>query len=329
MQLIDDLLDDDQFEEDEQQTPPANNTVPGQVPDTSAQDELNVNGRRNCSNSQSEADEAARLERRTVMEAFMDEQNVQGPARQLGHRFADIDPSHQVMFVFSFILSQRSETDNLAASDFLRDDVYKTHVIGRIKVALLLPWLCNYVTLFTETLINDMLRSPEAWRIPDPVINQTEQWQTFTAEVKVCTTQIRSQNKAMLYRLRDKSADINETIRALAPPGMVIKDTHRARLAWIVLASFEFDELVEARKQSRGKFWEWIGSKLVALKKRIQHDSRYSTDLERRAAISRVFTRALGKHRERFPPLAPVDPPQPRPGWQETLEVALNMGGAI
>ncbi|KAG9091987.1 hypothetical protein FS749_016087 [Ceratobasidium sp. UAMH 11750] len=312
MQLIDDLLNDEQFSDEEEQTLPANNTSnPDQATNTSG------------------PAEAARLERRAVMEALLDEHNIQGSARQLGHRFANLDPSCQVMYLFTFTLSQQSQTDNLAASDFLRSDIYKTHVVGRIKVALLLPWATNYVTLLNEALINDILRSPEAWRVPETVISQTEQWQYFTGEFKVSTTQARSQNKITLYRMREKAADINETTRALAPRGMVIGEGHRARVAWIVLASVEFDELVEARTQQRGKFWEWIGSELVALKKRIQNDPRYTTDQERRAAISRVFTRALARHRERYPPLTPVEPPQARPGWQETIEVALNNGGGI
>ncbi|KAG8726000.1 hypothetical protein FRC10_007569, partial [Ceratobasidium sp. 414] len=266
MRLVDQLLDDDNF--DDEEAPLANND-PNQAPNTSAQGELNTNGRRNRSDSGSDTEEAARLERRAFMEATMDEHNVRGPARQHGHRIAD------------------------------------THVMNRIKVAMLLPWASNYVTLFSEALIvcplvaiqvtlaeityiqNDILRSPDAWRVPEPVISQVDQWQYFTGEFKVHTTQVRSQNKITLYRMRKKGADINESIRAVAPQGMVVKEAHRARLAWIMLASIEFDELVEDRKQPRGKFWEWIGSELVTLKKRIQNDPRHTTDQERRVAISR------------------------------------------
>ncbi|KAG9087699.1 hypothetical protein FRC06_002418 [Ceratobasidium sp. 370] len=328
----DDLLNDDLFN-DEGAPPVTDAPHPApdsnQVPNTTAQGELNANGRRNHSDSESDTEENARLERRAFMETLMDEHNIQGSTRQLGHYFADLDPSRQLMYMFSFSLAQQSRTDNLAASDFLRSEIYKTHVVGRIKVAMLLPWTSNYVTLLNHTLIADILRSPNAWRVPEAVISQTEQWQHFTGEFKVSATQVRSQNKITLYRMRDKGADINESARAVAPRGMVIKESHRARLAWIMLASVEFDELVEACKQQRGKFWEWIGSELVALKKRIQHDPRYPTDQERRTAISRVFTRALAKHREQFPPLAPIEPPQPRPGWQETLEAAMDMGGLV
>ncbi|KAG8719359.1 hypothetical protein FRC08_003025 [Ceratobasidium sp. 394] len=94
MQLIDQLLNDDEFSDQEEQTPPANNASnSNQATGASAlSGELNVNGRRNRSDSESEAEEAARLERRTVMEAFMDEYNIHGSSRQLGHRFADVSP---------------------------------------------------------------------------------------------------------------------------------------------------------------------------------------------------------------------------------------------
>ncbi|KAG9084371.1 hypothetical protein FRC06_004104, partial [Ceratobasidium sp. 370] len=132
-----------------------------------------------------------------------------------------------------------------------------------------------------------------------------------------------------LYRLHAQNADINKIIRAVMPCGMAIAECHCAHLAWIMLASVEFDELVEQCEISRTKFWEWIGSPVVALKKKIHDDPRYTTDQERHSVISRVFTRALARHRELFPPIAPVEPPQARPAWQETLEEALSMGASI
>ncbi|KAG8695585.1 hypothetical protein FRC08_007682 [Ceratobasidium sp. 394] len=331
MQFLEQMLDDDIFNSEPDQTPAGQGegSSTGPSPDDNVSSDLNANGRRGRSDSEPNVEEAARLARRAFMDTFMDEHNIRGPAREQGQRFADLDPSSQSMYIFSFVLAQRHQVDNQAASDFLRSDIYETHVVGRIRVAMLLPWVCDYVKLFTETLVNNILQNPEAWRIPEPIITQTEQRQHFIGEVKIKTTQVRSQNKISLYRMRGRGVDINEMTRTLAPRGMVITEVHCARLAWIMLASVEFDELVEQKEQARTKFWEWIGGQVLELKKRIQNDARLTTDAERRATLARVFNRALAKHRDQFPPQAPVEPPQVRPGWQETLEVSLNMGAAI
>ncbi|KAG8727620.1 hypothetical protein FRC10_005822, partial [Ceratobasidium sp. 414] len=322
MQFLDLLIDDGIFDNEPDQTPAGQGEGSSFAlnPDDDASSDLNTNGRRGHSDSEPNAEEAARLTRRAFMDTAMDALNIRGPAREQGRHFADLDPSNQSMYIFSFVLAQRHQVDNQAASDFLCSDIYETHVVGRIRLAMLLPWVCDYVKLFTETLVNDILQNPEAWRIPEPIITQTEQRQHFIGEVKIKTTQIRSQNKISMYRMRGKGVDIHEISRTLAPRGMVITEAHRARLAWIMLASVEFDELVEQKEQARTKFWEWIGSQVLELKKRIQNDARLTTNAQRRTSIARVFNRALAKHRDQFPPPAPVDPPQVRPGWQETLE---------
>ncbi|KAG8784046.1 hypothetical protein FRC12_019014 [Ceratobasidium sp. 428] len=333
MQFLDELIDDDVFLTDEHsnQTSASSTTALGANTDVNANamDDINANGRRSRSDSEPNAEEAARLIRRAFMEATMDEHSIQGEAREQGRRFADLDPSRQMLFIFSFTLSQRSQVDSQAASNFLRSDVYETHVVSRIRCAMLLPWTCDYVKLFTETLVNNMLQHTVAWRLPDSVMAHAEQRQHLVSEFKVKTTQVRSQSKISMYQLRGKDADINQIMRKLAPNGMVITESHRARLAWIMLASVDFDELVEQKQQSRSKFWEWIGAKVLELKKKIQTDARLTTDAQRRTALTRIFSRALAKHREQFPPQTPVEPLQIRPAWQETLETSLDMGGSI
>ncbi|KAG9093298.1 hypothetical protein FRC06_011576 [Ceratobasidium sp. 370] len=309
--LNDELLNDSLFER--QQDPQAD--APDPAPNRLALSDPIIR-RRPRSDSDSDTEETARLERRAQMEAYMDEYNIRGPTRERGQRFADLNPSQQIMFLFSYQLANQALANNSAANDFLNSPVYETHVVNRFKCALLQPWLSDYVTLWTEGLLDDMLRSPQAWRLPPEVVQQADQWQHFSSEIK-------------MFRMHGQGADINKLARALAPRGMVIKEPHRARLAWIMLASVEFNQLVEQREISRTKFWEWIGTQVVALKKKIQDDARYSTDEERRTAVARVFTRALARHRDLFPPLAPVEPPQARPAWQETLEEALSLGAAI
>ncbi|KAG9096834.1 hypothetical protein FRC06_008271, partial [Ceratobasidium sp. 370] len=204
MDLTDMLLNDNNFEE----VGPANTTtnlanpaVGGSTaPNTSAegtstQSDLNANGRRPRSSSDADAEETARQERRIFMGSMMDEYNIHGPARERGMRFADLDFSHQLMAVYTINLSQLSQTNNCAAIDSLNRTVYETHVINRIKVALLLPWLKDYVTIWTEALLDNMQRSPEAWRIPPEVMQQADQWACFASEFKIKTTQLRSQNK--------------------------------------------------------------------------------------------------------------------------------------
>jgi hypothetical protein len=53
-----------------------------------------------------------------------------------------------------------------------------------------------------------------------------------------------------------------------------------------MLSTVEFDELCEQRQQKSHNFWDWIGSQLLALKKRLATDARYTTDLERRTAMT-------------------------------------------
>ncbi|KAG9097102.1 hypothetical protein FRC06_007957 [Ceratobasidium sp. 370] len=331
MPVLEQLIDDDIFNGEPNQAPAGQGGGPSVAPnsDDDASSELNANGRWGRSDSELDPEEAARLARHAFMDTLMDTLNIRGPAREQGWHFADLDPSHQNMYMFTFVLAHRHQVDNQAASDFLRSDIYETHVVGHIRVAMLLPWVCDYVKLFTETLVNNILQNPEAWRIPEHIITQTEQQQHFIGEVKIKTTQVHSQNKISMYRMHGKGVDINEMARTLASRGMVITEAHHARLTWIMLASVEFDELVEQKEQARTKFWEWIGSQVLELKKRIQNDARLTTNAQHRTSLARVFNHALAKHRDQFTPQVPVEPPQVLPGWQETLEVSLNMGAAI
>ncbi|CUA77655.1 hypothetical protein RSOLAG22IIIB_12740 [Rhizoctonia solani] len=132
-----------------------------------------------------------------------------------------------------------------------------------------------------------------------------------------------------MYKLRTQEADINMIIAKLAPRGMVIREHHRARLAWIMLMITEFEEKVQKGEQKTSSFWDWIGQQVVTLRARIATDPKYQTDQERRTAFTAAFTRALARHRTQYPPLAPPPPPKARPAWQETLEDAMKLGSVI
>ncbi|CAE6432934.1 unnamed protein product [Rhizoctonia solani] len=133
----------------------------------------------------------------------------------------------------------------------------------------------------------------------------------------------------MMYKLRTEEADINTIAAKLAPKGMVIREHHRARLAWIMLMITEFEEKVQKGEQKTSSFWDWIGQQVVTLRARIATDPKYKTDKERREAFTGAFTRALSRHRTQYPPLAPPPPTTVRPAWQETLEEAMKLGSVI
>ncbi|KAF8593554.1 hypothetical protein BDV93DRAFT_566404 [Ceratobasidium sp. AG-I] len=232
------------------------------------------------------------------MEQELDAHNIRGSDRALGRHFADLDPQKQVLSLFAFQLAQRAQIDNFAAADFLRSDIYEA--IGRIKTALLPPYLSNYATLLQEWILSNMLSAKDAWRMEEK-----------------------------MYRMRDKGAGVNGITIKLAPKGVAIKEYHRARVAWILLATVEFDELCEQREQKPQQFWDWIGSRLVALKTRIATDPQYTTEAARRHKLNSVFSHALTMHRDQFPPKGPAAPHKPRPAWQETLEVAMDLGAVV
>ncbi|KAB5587562.1 hypothetical protein CTheo_8999 [Ceratobasidium theobromae] len=263
------------------------------------------------------------------MESVLDGLNIQGSAREKGRNFADLTLHQQIMQLYGLQLSQQSQIDTQAAANFLRSEVFEMHVVARLRTALLAPWLTNYVTQFQEWILNDIQCSPGAWRVEPDVTNVAEQWQHFSSELKVKTTQIRAQNKITMYRMRAKGADINKIAAKLAPKGMVIREHHRARLAWLMLSTVEFDELCEQGTQKAANFWDWVGKQVLNIKSRIQEDAQYTTDLQRRTAMTQVFTRALSLHRNKFPPVSSAPPPKERPGWQETLEEAMKLGAVI
>ncbi|CAE6392105.1 unnamed protein product [Rhizoctonia solani] len=311
-------------DEEEQGTDPLSNTT--------AENNVDENGRRRRSESEPDPEEEARISQRSFMESVMDKLNIKGPACEQGRDFADLTLEQQVMQWYCLQLSQDSRIDNLAASNFIRSEVfevYQTHVLFRCRAALLAPWLSNYVTILQEWLLSDMLQHPEAWRMEADVTEVAEQWQQFSSEIKVRVTQIRSQNKTAMYRLRTQEADINIIAKKLAPKGMVIREHHRARLAWIMLLTTECDEKVQKGEQKTSNFWDWIGQQVLLLRTRIATDPKYQTDQARRQEFTQVFTRALARHRTKFPPSSAPPPAKPRPAWQETLEDAMKLGSVI
>ncbi|KAG9124266.1 hypothetical protein FRC07_012203 [Ceratobasidium sp. 392] len=243
------------------------------------------------------------------------QEDVPGPGQDsTPDQNVNLDIQRQMMYLFSFVLAKQSQIKTQAASVFLCSNVYE---------------LCDYVKLFTKPIVNNVLQHPEAWRIPDEIISQTEQRHQFVSRFKINLTQLRSQEKTTIYCMPARGADVNETMRAIAPAGMVVTEPHCARLAWIMLASVEFDKLVEARKMKSIKFWEWIGTQLLELKKRIQTDPRLTTNAKCCTTLACVFSHALPKHCDQFPPQAPVEPPQACPGWQESVKESLSTGAAI
>jgi hypothetical protein len=54
-----------------------------------------------------------------------------------------------------------------------------------------------------------------------------------------------------------------------------------------MLLTVEFDELCKAGTQKPGSFWDWLGFELVALKTTIATNARYTTELERRSAMTK------------------------------------------
>ncbi|KAG8699438.1 hypothetical protein FRC11_013696 [Ceratobasidium sp. 423] len=351
MTLMDELLgDSDPFEDEEEPQSTLNNGLDGleilsRSPsengdgeeeaganppnNTAAEDSINENGRRRRSESEPDPEEEARISRRSFMESVMDKFNMRGPARGRGRNFAGLTLGQQVMEWYGLQLSQDSRVDNLAAANFIRSEVFETHVLFRCRAAFLAPWLSNYVTILQEWLLSDMLQHSEAWRLEADVTDVAKQWQQFSSEIKVRATQIRSQNKTTMYRLRTQEADINMIAKKLAPKGVVIREHHRARLAWIMLLTTEFDEKVQKAEQKTSNFWDWIGQQVVLLRTRVATDPKYETDQERRQAFAQVFTRALARHRTKFPPSSAPPPAKPRPALQETLEDAMKLGSVI
>ncbi|CEL54604.1 hypothetical protein RSOLAG1IB_11692 [Rhizoctonia solani AG-1 IB] len=69
-------------DEEEQGTDPLSNTT--------AENNVNENGRRRRSESKPDPKEEARISRRSFMESVMDKLNIKGPARERGRDFADV-----------------------------------------------------------------------------------------------------------------------------------------------------------------------------------------------------------------------------------------------
>ncbi|KAG8729143.1 hypothetical protein FRC11_009437 [Ceratobasidium sp. 423] len=98
------------------------------------------------------------------------------------------------------------------------------------------------------------------------------------------------------------------------------------KLKVLMLLTTGFDKKVQKVEQKTSNFWDWIGQQVVLLRTRIATNPKYETDQEHRQAFTQVFTRALARHRTKFPPPSAPPPAKPRPAWQETLEDVMKLG---
>lgn len=104
MRLIDDLLNDDHYDEQPAaQEPQSISNSPSPVEDVPDGSGLNANGRRGRSNSVSDDPEELRRARRTWMEATMDELTIRGTDREHGRHFADVSTPRSTVLRTTYI----------------------------------------------------------------------------------------------------------------------------------------------------------------------------------------------------------------------------------
>ncbi|KAG8726575.1 hypothetical protein FRC10_006955 [Ceratobasidium sp. 414] len=137
--------------------------------------------------------------------------------------------------------------------------------------------LQEWVLMFTNTSQDHMHDHPAAWKIPQEIIDNNNQWEIFAALVHIRLTSLHSQFKDRIFKAYAKGLDINQILFKLAPKQAVILDIHCARWSWIVLSIDDFKEACKGGKYDSGDFWTYLEDELASTKKLIASNPLFNT----------------------------------------------------
>ncbi|CAE6414174.1 unnamed protein product [Rhizoctonia solani] len=263
-------------------------------------------------------------------ETSLDHHGLEGSSRDAVRRFVRLNALYRLIELYIAIEALKNRCVNsTAAYDFVRSQIFLTHVVNRLKILVLAPHTMYYVRGLQEFALDHIQHYPVAWKVPQEIIDNNDQWEIFAALVRVRLTSIRSQFKDRMFKAYEKGLDINQTLHKLAPRQAVMSDLHRARWAWIVLNIDDFKEACEEGEYESGDFWNFIEDQLASSKKAIAENPQFNTRDLQLTKLSEVFLRSLDEHHRRYPTRVTRGRIGERPFWQETLEEAMGLGQAI